>query len=406
MVAPLNGVTVLELGSYAFVPYATAILADWGATVIKVENPSVGDPLRDTSVWDIPPREGLSSYLFAAANRNKRSITLDLASPGGRAVLSRLLARSDMFVTNMLPAVRKRLKVDVDDVRRDRADIIYGRGSGFGPRGPEAEKPGFDQSVYWSRSGVAAAVTPADAPYPLRMPGPAFGDSQASIALAAGLMGALFTRERTGQAPVVDASLLASGLWAMQTSIAGLSTEGLKNFTSPDRMDAASNPLAFTYKTQDGYFLQFSMLQSDRYWPGFCRSLECEGLISDPRFADARARSENRGGLVEIIDQILGAKPLAHWRPRLDIESGPWTVVTPPGELPMDPQALANNYVQRVSWAGEADLPLVSAPVQFDEMSGPLAEAPAMGADTEEILLEHGYGWADILALKDSGVIG
>lgn len=406
MAGPLSGVVVLELATYAFVPYATAILADWGASVVKIENPATGDPLRETSVWNIPLREGTSSYLFAAANRNKRSMTLDLASEDGRAVLSRMLARSDIFVTNFLPAVRKRLRIDVDDVRRDRADIIYGRGSGFGPRGPESEKPGFDQSVYWSRSGAAAAVTPPDSAYPLRMPGPAFGDSQTGVALAAGLMGALFTRERTGEAPVVDASLLASGLWAMQTSIAGLSSAGLKNFASPPRLEGAWNPLAFTYRTQDGYFLQFSMLQSDRYWPGFCRSLGREDLIEDPRFADAGARSKNRGALVEIVDEAFGAHPIAHWRARLDAENGPWSVVTPPGELPTDVQALANDYVQHVSWAGDGDLPLVSAPAQFDEVSAPLTAAPPMGAHTEEVLLEHGYEWDDILAFKERGVIG
>lgn len=404
MSTPLRGIRVLELASYAMVPYASAMLGDWGADVIKIEHPVQGDAMRPLTAWNIAPVEGCSSFLFATANRGKRSVGLDITKPDARRVFEQLLAKADVFLTNFLPSVRGRLRIEPEDLWKINPRVVIGRGTGYGPRGEEANKAGFDGAVYWSRTGMVQAATPPDL-HPLRMPGPGLGDAQCASNLAAGVLAALVQRERTGEVEVVDTSLLAGGMWAMQASYAGLASAGQDKFIYPERLQRADNPLTYPYRTSDGRFVHISMPDSDRYWPGLCRALGRPELEQDPRFASKALRSKNRAELVGLLDDLFGGHPLSHWIEILSTQDGPWSVVKLPGELRSDPQALANDYIQEAPWEQGRTIPMVPAPAQFGMRSPKLQGPPTLGQHTHEVLRELGCSDAVIASLQQSGAI-
>jgi len=239
---------------------------------------------------------------------------------------------------------------------------------------------------------------------PLRMPGPAFGDVQSGMMLAGGIGAALAYRERTGKGVVVDVSLLAAGLWAMQPGVLGTQLTGEDELPKPARV-SLGNPLVNTYRTADGRFVALNMLQGDRYWADFCRALGREDLIDDPELATADLRAVNVDRCVAVLDDVFAEQSLAHWERALARQEGQWDTVRVVREANDDEQALANGYVKPVTFEGGRVLNLVSAPVQFDETAPELQPAPAHGAQTEEVLLEMGRSWEEIGRLKELGAI-
>jgi crotonobetainyl-CoA:carnitine CoA-transferase CaiB-like acyl-CoA transferase len=404
MTKPMEGVRVLEVALYAFVPTAGAVLAEWGAEVVKVEHPVRPDPMRATPAWDIEPGTGGFTYMWEVANRGKRGIAVDISQPEGREVILRLAEQADVFLTNFLTEARQKLGIDVEDVMDRNPRIIYGRGSGQGPIGPDAGLGGFDGLTYWSRSGIAAALTPVGADHPVGMAGPGFGDVQSGMTLAGGVAAALYQRERSGRGVVVDVSLLSAGMWAMQPTIVAAGLMGVEVLPIP-KHDAIGNPLINIYRTSDGRHLTLGMLESDRYWPAFCEATGRADLAIDSRFADSSARTDNRAALTAVLDDLFARFTLAEWKGILGGQEGPWTVVQYPGEVGRDLQAEANRYVQDVDYGDDRTLRLVSAPVQFDGGPGELAPAPDHGADTEEVLLELGLDQEDIARMRSAGVI-
>jgi crotonobetainyl-CoA:carnitine CoA-transferase CaiB-like acyl-CoA transferase len=398
----LEGVQVVELALYGMVPAAGAVLSDWGADVVKVEHPVTGDPVRGLSAYGVAPGTGGVTYLWEVFNRGKRSVGIDLRNPRGGEVVLQLCERADVVITNFLEPARQRLGIDVDDVRARNPRIIYARGSGHGPDGPDATMGGFDGVSFWARSGVSVAAMPGDYDYPIRLPGPAYGDLQAAMHLAGGVLGALYHRERTGEAVVVDTSLLGSGIWAMQATLAGTAALGTDRLPPLDRVHAP-NPIANAYRTSDGRFLQLSMLEGDRYWPDFCRVIGRPELVDDPRFAGMDERAANAEACVAEIDRAFAAHPLSHWCEALATQSGPWSVVQTPAEVIDDAQARVNGYLQDVVYPNGARLPLSAPPVAFDKGRVSFGPAPELGAHTEEVLLELGLTWDDIVALKECG---
>jgi len=404
MTKVMEGVRVLEVAMWGFVPSTGAVLADWGAEVIKVEHPETGDPMRGLTTAGLGTSHRGVSFMWEIFNRGKRDIGIDVSTPGGHEVLMALVDRSDVFLTNFLPSARANLAIDVADVMARNPGIIYARGTGQGPRGAEADKGGFDAISYWFRAGAGSGVTPADGDWPLRMPGPAFGDVQAGMMLAGGIGAALAYKARTGKGVVVDASLLAAGMWAMQPAIVGTQITGLPDLPHRGRSDPA-NPLATIYRTSDGRFIALSILQADRYWPSFCQAIGHPELTSDPRFATHEARVANGELTIRTLDAIFGAESLEVWTRRLAAQEGQWDVVRMPSELSSDQQAVTNGYLSRVTYPSGIALDLVTAPVQFDETPAELGPAPELGAETEQILLDLGYSWDDIIALKDDHAV-
>ena len=215
----LEGIKVVEVSMWAFVPSAGAVLADWGADVVKIEPPT-GDPIRGLVNAGVGPAEGLV-FPWEVWNRGKRGMALDLNYPEAREIVLSLAAEADVFLTSYLPPTRRKLGIDIEDVQARNPAIIYACGTGQGPRGPESEKGGYDSISFWARGGVSGSVTPPDYPRPLPMPSGAFGDSLSGMALAGGIAGALVKRARTGEGSIVDASLLNTAMWCMQMAIVG-----------------------------------------------------------------------------------------------------------------------------------------------------------------------------------------
>ena len=397
----LQGVRIVEVAQWWFVPAAGAVLADWGADVIKIEHPVTGDPQRGLVTSGLVPSTGGVNFMIEQPNRGKRSVGLDLAQPRGRDLLYRLVETADVFLTNFLPPARRRLQIDVGDIRRVNPRIVYVRGHGQGARGPDAEKGGYDAASFWCRGGIANAVTPPGAAAPV-MQRAAFGDSTGGMAVAGGIAAALFRRERTGEPAVVDVSLLGTAMWVMGPDIIASKLLGI-DLPSGDRTQPP-NPIVNSYRTKDGRWLFLNMLQPDRFWPDLCRRLGRPELIADPRFADGRTRFENRGECVRILDAIFAAKTLAEWRAQLADAEGVWAPMQSARELPDDPQAVANDYLPEVERDGTR-FTLVASPVQFDERSPALGPAPDLGQHTEEVLLELGLSWDDLAAAKEAGAI-
>jgi crotonobetainyl-CoA:carnitine CoA-transferase CaiB-like acyl-CoA transferase len=404
MTAPLEGVRVLEVAIYAFVPSAAAILADWGADVLKVEHPVTGDPGRMTAAWGVPADVNGISHLWEVPNRGKRAMTLDLATPEGKEILLRLVDESDVFVTNFLPAARRKLGIEPEDIMARNPLIIYARGSAQGPRGDMAERGGFDGVTYWTRSGASLGVTPPDGRAPLAMPGPGFGDLQSGVALAGGIGTALYQRERTGTGVVVDVSLMSMGLWAMGMTISGTSVLDVDTLPHQHH-ESSTNPLVNEYRTRDGGFIALAFLQSDRYWPEFCVLVERLDWLADERFTDSTARAESSTALVRLLDELFLERDLAEWQELLSKQDGQWDTVLPAGQVQYDEQAQANGYVQRIEHEGDGKVVLVPAPVQFDGVVPALGKAPTFGADTDDVLRAHGFDDEAIADLRTRGVI-
>jgi crotonobetainyl-CoA:carnitine CoA-transferase CaiB-like acyl-CoA transferase len=400
----LSGVRVLEVAQWWFVPSAGAVLADWGAEVIKVEHPKAGDPQRGLVTSGLLP-QGAFNFMWEQPNRGKRSVAIDLASDAGREILYRLAARSDVFLTSFLPEARRRLRIDVEQIRAVNPKIVYARGSGQGVRGPEAERGGYDGASFWARGGIAAALS-TDPTAPPVSQRPAFGDGIGGMTIAGGIAAALFRRERTGEPSVVDISLLAAAMWTlapditMARALAGLGGR-LPRF---DRR-MAPNPIVNVYPTSDGRWIMLVMLQSDRNWPDLCRHLGRPELAHDPRFADSAKRFENRGECVDALDAIFRERTLEEWKRALATTDGVWAPVQRPIELYDDPQVIANGYLSEVELGDGSHCQLVPNAAHFDETPPRLGRAPECGEHTEQVLLDLGFDWDAIADYKKSGVI-
>ncbi|TDT98324.1 crotonobetainyl-CoA:carnitine CoA-transferase CaiB-like acyl-CoA transferase [Streptomyces sp. 846.5] len=398
---PLEGIRVLEVAMYGFVPSAGAVLADWGADVIKVEHAVTGDPqrgLRQTGTFKV---EGDPNPNVEHANRGKRSIGLDMSKPEGREVLHDLIRQADVFLTSFLPPGRRKLGFDVDDVRAVNPRIIYARGSALGPRGAESEKGGYDSTAFWARAGIAASLTPKGTDGVVNPPVPAFGDTISGTNLAGGIAAALLKRERTGEPSIVDVSLLGSGVWAMGHGIA-LSLHLDKPFVAAvlGGHGSPTNPLSGIYTTSDGYHLTLALLQPGKFWAEFCRHIDRPELAEDPRFATVELIGQNTEQAVKILRDVIATRTLAQWSERFATLSGPWAPVQDSLQVAGDAQVRANEYVLQ---AGE--LELAASPVQFDVSAPQLGPAPEFAAQTEEILQELGLDWDRIIALKAAGAV-
>jgi crotonobetainyl-CoA:carnitine CoA-transferase CaiB-like acyl-CoA transferase len=399
--AVLDGVKVVEVAGWTFVPAGGGVLADWGADVIKIEHPETGDPQRGLSIGTVGAKSaGGVSFAIEQPNRSKRSLGLNIAAEEGREILLRLVAKADVFLTNLLPNRLSRLRLTVEDLRAVNPKIIVARGTGQGVRGEEADKAGFDGSSYFSRGGVAHMLTEQNMAWP-PMQRPAFGDILGGFALASGIAAALFKRERTGEPSVIDVSLLGLAAWHLSPDLVAtglLGEENLPRFTADDM----PNPIVNYYKTADGRFIQLMMLQGMRFWPEVCELIERPDLITDQRFATGEDRFVNRVECIGLLREAFAGRPLAEWRERMAALEGAWAVVQTPAEVLRDPQVLANGYTRTVTGKdGQTTYDLVANPVQFDETPPELTRAPDAGEHTDEILeKELGLDWDAILALK------
>jgi crotonobetainyl-CoA:carnitine CoA-transferase CaiB-like acyl-CoA transferase len=392
-----DGLKVIDCASWVAAPAAATLLADFGACVIKIEPPE-GDPYRQSYTHIQPLPKYNHGWLLGG--RNKRSLAIDLKVPAGRDVLHRLLDDADIFITNLPLAVRHRLGIGYEDVAPARPQLIYASFTAYGETGPEADKPGFDSTAYWARSGLMDAMRADADAEPLRPVG-GLGDQPMGVTLYAAIVSALYRRERVGFGGKVSASLLAGGLWAnalpVQAKLCGT--------TLPPRVarQKAANACINTYRCRDGRWFNLMILNELRQFAGLLEALGCEALASDPRFATPQQRRTNAPALVAIFDARFAERDFVQVRAALDRAGITVDVIGTLEDIADDPQMRAVGAI--VPMAGEPGLMTVNSPFELEGVSKtPPGPAPELGQHSAEILREAGFGEAEIEHLRATKV--
>ena len=407
MTKVMRGVRVLEVAQFTFVPAAGAILADWGADVIKVEHPVRGDTQRGFLNMGGVTLDPLRHTLIEHPNRGKRSVGIDLSTPEGQELLYELAKTVDVFLTNYLPQVRQKNKFDIEHIRAANPNIIYARGSALGDKGPEREVGGFDATCFWSRSGIAHSMTPPELEGPLSQGMPAFGDSIGGMFIAGGISAALFHRNNTGETVELDVSLLSSAWWASGANMAQAMETGIVTRNSmPVSGGSARSPFNGNYRTSDGGTINLCINSPSGLIRDTFEHLGLPELADDPRFSEPLKLFENAGAASDLMVKAFASQPFAYWNRHLKTMRGQWAPVQTMLDLVEDDQAIANDMVFEVEGAdGGKPLRLVRGPVQFDHQPLETTRAPQASEHTEVVLMELGLEWDRIEVLKQSGVI-
>jgi crotonobetainyl-CoA:carnitine CoA-transferase CaiB-like acyl-CoA transferase len=408
MQKPMTGVRVLEVAQFTFVPSAGAVLADWGADVIKIENPVTGDAQRGlvTVAGHTATAPGVSfAPMIEAPNRGKRSVGLSLALNESRPVFEELIRRSDVFLTNLLPQARAKLRIDLDEIRRINPSIVYVAGSGFGSEGPDRETGAHDATAFWARAGNADGVTPSDSEVPTGMPAGAFGDNIGGITIAGAVAAALYGRQATGQTSVVDVSLLAVGAWANQSNVNLAMLYGCPLPKIDQRTQAPGNPLTGAYQSSDGRFIQLSMLQPTRYWAPVCRLFGLDAAADDERFASLESLAAHTEEATALLAAAIGARTFDECTRLLNLQCGQWAPVQDAWDVANDESLIANGRIADVRDSQGNERRLVANPVKFDEAAAHLTRAPMFAEHTDEVLRELGIEDRELIELKIEGAI-
>ena len=380
----LEGIRVVELAMWVAGPSAGGIMADWGADVVKVEAPG-GDPQRRVfkalglAVETAPP--------FELDNRGKRSVVLDLQTDAGRDAMARLVATADVFLTNLRVEALERLGLDHATLRARHPRLVYASVTGYGLDGPDRNRPGYDIGAFWARSSMAAALVPKDEMPPHARS--AMGDHVTGITTVAGIMAALFERERTGEGRLVATSLLRTGIYTMGWDIGiFLRFNRIQSARPRHRFTA---PLLNSYRTADGKGFYLIGLEQDRHWPGVIAAIERPDLAADPRFDTAAGRVKECEALIAELDEIFASRTRDEWAAAFDANDVWWAPINTIADVVEDPQAIAAGaFVDMPVAAGETPYRAVSSPVDFDGIHPTGRAVPAVGQHTDEILRELG----------------
>ncbi len=400
-VSILSGLKVIDCGTFVFGPAATTVLADFGADVIKIEPPGIGDPYR--YLQKMPPLPDADrAYGWQLTNRNKRGIVLNLKCAEGQDVLHRLAGSADVFVTNYHPSVLRAVGATYEELAPLNARLVYAQASGYGEHGDEIEKPGYDATAWWARSGLMDVVREADSVPALSVA--AMGDHPSAMTLVAGILLALLHRERSGKGTKVSSSLLANGAWANAYMLQGVFA-GAPLF-QPITRHETPNALVNRYRTGDGRWILLAMVQEQKDWPRLPVALSRLDLLNDARFDTLPARRANASALIAELDGIFASNDLAHWRDALDRNDITFGLVGRLQDADTDEQMLANGILPMATLADGDQMRTIDSPLTIAcAQKVPPGSAPGPGQHSDEILGELGFDAKEIAGMRERGSI-
>ena len=407
MTAPLEDIFVVEIDNWMAAPSAGAILADLGATVLKIE-PLTGDPMRGLSrpiKSDAVPEELRTlDYQFDVDNRGKQSIAIALDQPEGADLVRELVAKADIFMCNLLIGRQQKFGLDPESLFAVRPNLVHATLTGYGTSGPDAWRPGYDVTAFFGRSGLYDASREGNEGM-VPMARPAQGDHTTGLALVSAILAALRLAERTGEGQAVETSLYETAVWTQASDYAVTAID-----KAPVRRRARHELLAITanrFPCGDGKWVVFNMLPDPAWWPRMCQALELDELIDDERFADSRSRYRNMAGLIEIIDERFATRTRDEWGKIFDKAGLIWGPVFALHEVPQDPHAIELGIFPEIEHPEAGTYNTVNAPMRFanaDVM--PRGPAPRIGQHTEGVLEDLGYSAGEIAAMANKGIIG
>jgi len=399
----LEGIKVVEIGAAVAMPIAGMLLGSWGADVIHVEAPGEGDMQRYSSqrlgAWT---QYSEINYLWEHVDRNKKSICVNLGSPEGQEIIHRLCAEADVFMNNLRPYEMEKFNLGYETIKARNPRIVYANLTGYGQRGAEKNSGGFDSVAFWARSGVMEMMhDPDTAPNVSRA---AYGDSITSLSLLAGVMTALFARERTGIGQQVEVSLYNTATWVLGFDISGCLVTG-KDAPRPQRKTMA-NPIRNHYPTKDNRWIMLGMTNAQTYWPEFCRAIDRPELEKDPKFADFKARQKSCVELVKIIEEIFRGKTYAEWLAHLRKFKIVWSPVVTPLEVTRDEQAIANDFFGEMEVPGQGKIKVLNNPIKLSATPAAIqCPAPELGEHTDALLAKLGYDPAEIKRMREAKIV-
>jgi crotonobetainyl-CoA:carnitine CoA-transferase CaiB-like acyl-CoA transferase len=374
MSGPLQGVKVIEMGVWVAGPAATGLMADWGADVIKVEPPT-GDPQRFVfGALGVADQKGVPP--FEIDNRGKRSVVLDLRNETDLQKMFALLEDADVFVSNVRPAGLARMGLDPDSLTKRFPRLIYGQLTGYGATGPDVDKAGYDIGAFWSRSGLAhTTVAPDELPPAIRS---GQGDHTTGLSMAAGVLAALFDRERTGKGRVVSTSLLRTGIYTLGWDVGVYLRFGKRQSTKSSRKNPA--PQMNCYRCADGRAFWLLGMEADRHFPGLLKAIGREELASVENFKNARARSINAGEFIAVLDEHFATQDYAHWTAQFDANDVWWAPLNSIADAVADPQVIASGaFVDMTPQPDEDPYRAVNSPVDFSDYTPTYGPVPNLG---------------------------
>ena len=400
----LHGVRVVEAASMIMVPSVGALLADYGAEVVKIEPPEGDLNRRGHHTPGMPVHPANYEYCFLPDNRGKKSLAIDLKAPEARGLFRKLIENADVFLTNHRPQALERLGMTWPELRAINPRLVYGIGTGFGDAGPEADRPGFDSVSYWSRSGMEASLFPLEGW--LGSLGYGSGDHPTGMALFSAVLMALLARERSGRGTRVSCSLLAAGAWSnavmLQAKLLGAT------FLERRPREQARSFTSVYYRAADRRIFKMSIVNHQRDWPKVCAALGRPSLAADPRYATLEDRREEgrMAELIAICDGVFGGRPMAYWEEKLREADVPFSVLSTYDEVVADPQMAANRVFTEFDDPELGRVRTIDTPMHVESHPKlPPRPAPRLGEHTREVLAALGLPQGEIDALAGRGVV-